>query len=73
MRGSYDGVTPELLAKQVLEHVEHILHGYSHPIVILLEQDYEHMEVAEVVFEPIDHRLNLIRIVPEINADNHQV
>ena len=57
MRGPYDGITPELWAKYVLEHVEHILHGTCHPVVILLEQDHE--QVAEIVFEQIEHSLNL--------------
>ena len=67
MGGLEDCVTPELWAKHVLEHVEHVPQGRCHPIVILLKEDHKHVEVAEVVFEPLDHCLNMIGLVPEIS------
>ena len=65
MRGLQDSVAPELWAKHALEHVEHVPQGGGHPVVILLEQDHKDVEVAEVVFEPLDHGLNMTGLVPE--------
>ena len=35
-------------------------------MVVMLEQDHKHVEVAEVVLEPLDHRLDMIGLVPEM-------
>ena len=66
MCGLKDHVTPELRAEHILEHVEHVPQGRGHPVVILFEEDHKHVEVAEVVFEPLDHGLYMICLVPEI-------
>ena len=66
MRGLQDSVIPELWSEHALKHVDHAPHGRGHPMVVMLEQDHKHVEVAEVVLEPLDHRLDVIGLVPEM-------
>ena len=66
MGGLQDSVIPEVWTEHVLEHVHHVPHGRAHPMVIMLEEDHEHVEVAKVVLEPLDHRLDMIGLVPEM-------
>ena len=35
-------------------------------MVVMLEEDHKHVQVAEVVLEPFDHRLDMTGLVPEM-------
>ena len=58
-----DCVAPELGSKHPLKDLQHVPHGRGHPVVRLLEQDDKHVQVSEVVLEPIDHGVNMLSLI----------
>ena len=67
MRGLQNRVIPELWAEYVLQCIEHIPHCLAHSMIIMLEDDHKHMEVAELILQPVDHRLDMIVVIPKKN------
>ena len=58
-----NGIAPELWPKHPLEHLQHVPHGRGHPVVRLLEHDDKHVEISEVVLEPLDHGVNMVSLI----------
>ena len=58
-----NGIAPELWPKHPLEHLQHVPHGRGHPVVRLLEHDDEHVEISEVVLEPLDHGVHMLPLI----------
>ena len=61
--GSQDDVLPEVWTEHGLEEVEHVPESSAQSVVVLLEQDDEDVDVAEVVFKSIHHRLHMESLV----------
>ena len=57
--GSQDDVLPEVRTEHGLEEVEHVPESSAQSVVVLLEQDDEDVDVAEVVLKSIHHRLHM--------------
>ena len=61
--GSQDDVLPEVWTEHRLEEVQHVPESSAQPVVVLLEQDDEDVDVAEVVLKSIHHRLHMESLV----------
>ena len=64
------GVAPEAGPEHRLEHPQHVPHRVLHPVVALLEEDDEDVDVAEIVLELIDHARHL---APLISGEEYQI
>ena len=59
MSGFQNHIWPKSWSKHTLKNIEHVPEWHGHPVIILLEENHKDMDAFKLVFESVDHILDM--------------